>query len=65
MPAMPNPSIHDATRSVLHTTANAWRLKPPARNRIRARAALGLAGERLCPARLGSSLPGCGLAISY
>lgn len=66
------PSVHDAARRVLRTTANAWRLKAPARrqartrNRARSGAEAVAAGMRGCSMRyLGASLAGYGLAFSY
>lgn len=70
-------NAYDAARRVLRTTANAWRLKAPARRPVRtgartrarthahALAATVADGMRGCPMRLGLSLAGYGLAFAY
>ncbi|BEP92249.1 hypothetical protein GmRootA79_06330 [Acidovorax sp. A79] len=73
MPTASANPVHDAARRVLRTTANAWRLKAPARrpvrtrNRVHAgvRADVAAGGMRACPLRFGFSLAGYGLAFSY
>jgi hypothetical protein len=77
MPTTSAPTTYDAARRVLRTTANAWRLKAPARRSVRtgartrarthARALAGAVadGMRSCPMRLGFPLAGYGLAFAY
>ncbi len=68
MPIAYAPSVHDAAHRVLRTTANAWRLKSPARRpqRTHRRVRNGVEGGMgRCPVRSGSPLPGYGPAFSY
>ena len=67
MPNSSAPSFHDAARRVLRTTANAWRLKSPARRqRTHTRVRADLEGGMVrCPVRFASPLVGYGLAFSY
>ena len=69
MPTASASPVHDAARRVLRTTANAWRLKAPARRPVRTRrrvqADVAAGGMRACPLRFGFSLAGYGLAFSY
>lgn len=67
MPIASAPSVHDAARRVLRITANAWRLKAPARRqaRPRVRTVVSAGSMRSCPVRFGFPLAGYGLAFSY
>ncbi len=74
MPIDSAPFVRGAARRVLRTTANAWRLKAPARRpvRTRARPQAGVgagtgvgAGMWPCPVRASAVVAGYGLAFSY
>ena len=66
MPIDSAPFVRDAARRVLRTTANAWRLKAPARRPVRTRARTGVgAGMWPCPVRASAVVAGYGLAFSY